>query len=163
MVEELHVEAIHCAHFAAELAADDDVRVNAAFAREHHVVVFEIGRGIVNDGKVNAVRLVFKNANNAGMQVAVAAAEIMVKRALGILIARHDTVEVVRQLLPFDDDRSSTEILNGVLAEGDFEQAVVEDEIWNVRRGVIAHLGGLAIDGHGDRNGCHARSSKKLG
>ena len=142
----MHVKAVHRAHFSAELAADDDVGVDAAFVREHHKMVFEVGCPVVNDGKVNPVRLVFKNANEAGVQMAGAAAIIVVKRAFSIFVAGAYAIEVVRQLLAKSDNRGRAEIVKRVFAKGHFEQAIVEDERFNVARLIVANFGWRIIE-----------------
>ena len=149
-VEDGHVEAIHRAHFAAELSLDDDVGMDAAFALEHDVMVFEIRRVGVNEREVNEVGRVLDDFYDARVHVTLAGVVIVIKRAPAVGVARDGAVQIVREFLSVLDDGRGADVVADVVAEGDFEQAVVEDQILDVRRAVIADGGGLAVQSH-----CH--------
>ena len=122
--------------------------MNAAFALEHDVMVFKIRRVGVNDCNVNKAGRVLNDLHDSRVQVALAGVVFVIKRAPAVRVPRDGAVKVVRQLLAVLDDGGRADVIAHVVAEGDFEQAVVEDEVRDLIRAVIAYGGGLAVQRH---------------
>ena len=147
-VEERHVEAIHRAHFAAELSLDDDVGMNAAFALKHDVMIFEIRRVGIHKREVSQCGRILDDFYEARVHVTLAGVVIVIERAPAVGVARDGAVKIVRQFLAVLDDGSRADVVADIVAEGDFEQPVVENEVRDFIRAVIADDGRLAIEDH---------------
>ena len=147
-VQDVHVEAVHGPHFPVELALDDDVGMNAAFALEHDVVVFQTGGVGVYQREMDQADRILDNADDSRVQIAAAGVVIVIEGALGIRVARHDAMKVVGQFPAILDDRGGADVLAGVVAESDFEHAVVEDQVLDVIGAVITRFGRFAVEDH---------------